>query len=242
MARGFRSTQNSHGVVAHQGINAHQGEVLLNSLSDQQAIKRVFVRHRQLIQTADVGPLHGQQQPTFLIDNPPMNLRQRQIEIQLAKLHLDLDLPEVHHAAANLIRRVSDAACGSGGQAGWLRQPPDQHTRIQKNPGAAQGTRNSSSRGASKSAWVCILPSRPPGCRGADAACVAESSKAASSAPTWLRWSGDRRSSWCCSDGLMEVMATTANAKTNPSWGESGSPRVPRGCLHGWLESLQEVS
>ena len=30
MVRGLRSTQHRYRVVAHQGINAHQGEVLLN--------------------------------------------------------------------------------------------------------------------------------------------------------------------------------------------------------------------
>jgi hypothetical protein len=224
MASQINSTQHCHGVVTHQGINAQQGEVLLNSLSDQQTIKRVFVRHRQLIQTTDVRPLHRQQQPTFLIDNPPMNLWQRQIEIQLAQLHLDLDLPEVDHAAENPIFGVSDAACGCGGKAGWFRQPPNQHARIKKEPGAAQGIRNSSAMGASKSAWVRILPSRPPGWRGDDAACVAESSSAASRAPTWMRSSGDRRSSWCCRDGLMEVMAKSASAEVNPRWVERSFP------------------
>ena len=216
MVRRFQSTQHSHRVVAHQGINAHQGEVLLNSLGDQQAIKRVFVRRRQLIQSPDVGPPHRQEQPTFLVDHPAMNLRQWQVEIQLAQLRLDLDLPEVDHAAADLMVRISDAACGRSGQAGGFRQPPDQHTRIEKKPGATQGIRNSSARGASKSAWVCILPSRPPGCRGAEAVGEAESCMAANRAPTWLRCSGERRSNWCCSDWLREVMANRRNALFNP--------------------------
>jgi len=138
MTRQIQSTQHSHGVVVHQGINAHQRETLLNCLRDQQAIKRIFVRHWQLIKTADMGPLHGQQQPTLLLHDLPMNLRQRQFEIQLAQLHLDLDLPEVHHAAADLILRVCDAACGRAGKAGWLCQPSDQHTGIEKEAAAAQ--------------------------------------------------------------------------------------------------------
>lgn len=43
---------------------------------------------------------------------------------------------------------------------------------------------------------------------------------AANRAPTWLRWSEERRSSWCFSDGLMEVMAKGAYAKPNPKWVE----------------------
>lgn len=221
MAKGFRSNQNSHGVVAHQGINAHQGEVLFNSLSDQQPIKRVFMRNRQLIQAPDVGPLDWQQQPTLLFNNPPMDVRQRKVEIQLAELHLDLDLPEVHDAAANLVFRVCDAACSSDGKAGWLCQPPDQHTGIKKEAVAAQGIRNSSARGASKSAWVRILPSKPPGCReGVAAARVADSSRAARRAPTWLRSSALRHSSWRCSDGLMEVMPNRRSANLNFRWVE----------------------
>lgn len=223
MARPVKSTHHSHRVVAHQGIDAHQGEVLLNSLGDQQAIKRVFMRCRQLIQSPDMWPLHGQQQPPFLFNHPAMNLRQRQLKIQLAQLRLDLDLPEVDHAAADLMRRISDAACGLGGQAGGFRQPPDQHTRIEKKPGAAQGIRNSSARGASKSAWVCIVPSRPPGCRGAEAFAEAESCMAVNRAPTWLRCSGERFSSCCCSDGLMEVMANRRNASLDPRWVEPAS-------------------
>lgn len=216
MARPVKSTHHSHGVVAHEGIDAHQGEVLLNSLGDQQAIKRVFMRRRQLIQSSDVRPLHRQQQPPFLFNHPAMNLRQRQLKIQLAQLRLDLDLPEVDNAAADLMVRISDAACGRSGQTGGFRQPPDQHTRIEKKLGATQGIRNSSARGASKSAWVCIVPSRPPGCRGAEAVGEAESCMAANRAPTWLRCSGDRRSSCCCSDGLMEVMASCRNALLDP--------------------------
>lgn len=194
MARPVKSPHHSHRVVAHQGIDAHQGEVLLNSLGDQQAIKRVFMRCRQLIQSPDMWPLHGQQQPPFLFNHPAMNLRQRQLKIQLAQLRLDLDLPEVDHAAADLMVRISDAACGPG----------------------AQGIRNSSARGASKSAWVCIVPSRPPGCRGAEAFAEAESCMAVNRAPTWLRCSGDRRSSWCCKDGLIDVMANRTNALLDP--------------------------
>jgi hypothetical protein len=140
MAKGFWSNQNSHGVVAHQGINAHQGEVLFNSLSNQQP-------------------------------------------------------------------------------AGWLCQPPDQHTGVKKEAIAAQGIRNSSARGASKFAWVRILPSKPPGCRGGVAAArVADSSRAASRAPTWLRSSALRHSSWRCSDGLKEVMANRRSANLNSRW------------------------
>ena len=236
MARRFQSTQHRHRVVAHQGINAHQSEVLLNSLGDQQTIKRVFVRRRQLIQSPDVWPLHGQQQPTFLFNDPAMNLWQRQVEIQLAQLHFDLDLPEVDHAAADLMVRICDAAESSGGQAGGFSQPPDQHTRIEKKPGAAQGIRNFSAREASKSAWVCILPSRPPGCRGAEAVGEVESCMAANRAPTWLRCSGDRRSSCCCSDGLMEVMANRRNATFDPRWVEPASPPAPE------PSSLQQVN
>lgn len=227
MARPFRSTQHSHRVVAHQGINAHQGEVLLNSLGDQQAIKRVFMRRRQLIEPSDVRPMHRQQQPPFLIHNPAMNLRQGKLKIQLAQFHLDLDLPEIDHAAADLIPRISDAIGGCGGQARGFRQPPDQHTRIEKKAGTAQGIRNSSAKGASKSAWVCIFPSRPPGWRGAEAARETESCMAASNAPTWLRSSGDRRSSWCCRDGLMEVMANRRHACVNPRWVEHASLQPP---------------
>lgn len=85
---------------------------------------------------------------------------------------------------------------------------------------AHQGIRNSSARGASKSAWVCILPSKPPGCRGGVAARVAESSRAVSRAPTWLRSSALRHSSWRCSDGLMEVMANRRSANLNFRWVE----------------------
>ncbi len=215
MARRFESRQHSHRVVAHQGINAHEGEILLSSLGDQQAIKRVFVRQWRLIKSPDVWPVHRQQQPTFLIHNPAMNLRQRQIKIELAQLHLDLDLPEVDHAAADLMVRISDAACGRGRQAGGFRQPPDQHTRIEKKAGTAQGIRNSSAKGASKSAWVCIFPSSPPGCRGAEAVGEEESCMAANRTPTWLRCSGERFSSWCRSDWLMEVMANCRNALIN---------------------------
>ena len=225
MVRRFHLTQHSHRVVAHQGINAHQGEVLLDSLGDQQAIKRVFVRRRQLIKSPDVGPLHRQEQPTFLVDHPAMNLRQRQVEIQLAQLRFDLDLPEVDHAAADLMVRISDAACCRGGQARGFRQPPDQDTRIEKEPGAAQGIRNSSARGASKSAWVCIVPNRPPGCRGAEAVGEAESCMAANRARTWLRCSGDRRSNCSCSDWLMEVMADCRNAFPDPRRVEPASPQ-----------------
>lgn len=228
MARPVKSTHHSHRVVAHQGIDAHQGEVLLNSLGDQQAIKRVFMRRRQLIQSPDVWPVHGQQQPPFLFNHPAMNLRQRQLKIQLAQLHLDLDLPEVDHAAEDLMVRISDAACGLGGQAGGFSQPPDQDTRIEKEPGAAQGIRNSSARGASKSAWVCIFPSRPPGCRGAEAVGKAESCMAANRTPTWLRCSGERFSSCCCSDRLMEVMANRRNALLNPRRVEPASPQEVR--------------
>lgn len=140
----------THRVVAHQGINAHQGEILLNSLGDQQPIKRVFMRRRQLIKSPDVRSVHRQQQPPFLFDHPAMNP------------------PEIDHAAADLIPGISDATGGCGGQTGGFRQPPDQHTRVEKKTGATQGIRNSSARGASKSAWVCIFPSRPPGCRGAE--------------------------------------------------------------------------
>jgi len=205
MARPIESTQHRHGVVAHEAINAHQGESFLNGLSDEQAIKRVFVHRGQLIQSADMGPLHRQQQPTFLLHNPTMNLCKRQIEIQLAQLHLD------------------------------------QHAGIEKEALTAQGNRNSSARGASKSACVCILPSRPPGWRGTDAGRVAESSKAVSRARTWLRSSADSCSSWCCSDGLMEVMATSTNARFNPRWVKSGSPLASRDGLHDWLENQQEV-
>lgn len=241
MAKRVQLAEQSHRVVAHQGVNAHQGEALLNSLRNQQAIERVFMRRRQLIQSAYMGPLHRQQRPTFLLHNPLMNLRKRQIEIQLSQLHLDLDLPEVDHTAADLVFRVCDAACGSGGKAGWLCQPPDQHTGVKKEAVAAQGIRNSSARGASKSAWVCILPSRPPGWRGAVAARVADSSRAASRAPTWLRSSADRRTNWRCSDGLMEVMTTSAKAKSHPRWVESRIPGAPRNGLHAWLENRQEV-
>lgn len=173
MARPIQSTQHSHRVVAHQGVNAHQGEVPLNSLSDQQSIKRVFMRHGQFIQASDMRPLHGQEQPTFLIHNPAMNLRQ-------------------------------------------------------KKAGATQGIRNSSARGASKSAWVCILPIRPPGCRGAETDRAAESCIAASSAPTSLRWSGDRRSSCCCRDGLIEVMRKPVGADGHSSWVEPAFPQEVR--------------
>lgn len=241
MARPIQSTHNRHGVIAHQGINAHQGESFLNGLSDEQAIKRIFVHRGQLIQPADMGPLHRQQQPTFLLHNPTMNLCKRQIEIQLAQLHLDLDLPEIDHTAADLVRRVSDAATGRGREASWLGQPPDQHAGVEKETLTAQGNRKSSARGASKSAWVCILPSRPPGWRGADTGRVAASSKAASRARTWLRSSADSCSSWCCSDGLMEVMVTSTNARLNPRWVDSGSPLAPRDSLHDWLKKRQEV-
>ncbi len=224
MTRQIQSTQHSHGVVAHQGIKADQGKSLLSSLSGQQAVKRIFARHWQFVKPADMGPLHGQQRPTFLLHNPTMNLCKRQIEIQLGQLQLDLDLPEVDHTAADLVFRVSDAACGSGGKTGELCQPPDQHIGVKKQAAAAQTSRNSSARGASKSAWVRILPSRPPGCRGAGAACVAESSSSASSAPTWICSSSDRHSSWCCSDGLMEVMVNCASAKVNSRWVEPASP------------------
>jgi hypothetical protein len=228
MVRTIPSTHHSHGVVAHQGINTHQSEVVLSSLSDQQPIKRVFMRNRQLIQAPDVGPLDWQQQPTLLFNNPPMDVRQRKVEIQLAQLHLDLDLPEVHNAAADLVFRVCDAACSSAGKAGWLCQPPDPHTGVKKEAVAAQGIRNSSARGALKSAWVRILPSKPPGCRGGVAARVADSSRAASRAPTWLRSSALRHSSWRCSDGLMEDMATSAKATSHPSWVGSRIPAVPQ--------------
>lgn len=212
MARRLQSTQYSHRVVAHQGINANECEILLNSLGDQQAIKWVFMRQWQLIQSPDVRPVHRQQHPTFLIHNPAMNLRQRQLEIQLAQFHLDLDLPEIDHAAADLIPRISDAIDGCGGQARGFCQPPDQHTRIEKKAGTAQGIRNSSAKGASKSAWVCIFPSSPPGCRGAEAARETDDCIAVSSAPTWLRSSADRLSNWCCSDGLMDVMGGSTPA------------------------------
>jgi hypothetical protein len=228
MVRQIQSTQHSHGVVVHQGINAHKGESFLYSLSDQQAIERVFVRRGQLFQSSDMRPLHRQQRPTFLLHNPTMNLCKRQIEIQLSQLHLDLDLPEVDHTAADLVFRVSDAACGSGGKAGWLCQPPDQHTGVKKEAVAAQGIRKSSARGASKSAWVRILPSKPPGCRGAVAARVADSSRAASRAPTWLRSSAVRHSSCCCSDGLMEVMQASAKARLHRRWVGSQSPGTPQ--------------
>ena len=241
MARPIKSTQHRHGVIAHQGINAYKGESFLNGLSDEQAIKRVFVRRGQLIQSADMGPLHRQQRPTFLLHNPTMNLSKRQIEIQFSQLHLDLDLPEVDHTAADLVFRVSDAACGSGGKAGWLCQPPDQHTGVKKEALVAQGIRNSSARGASKSARVRILPSKPPGCRGAVAARVADSSRAASRAPTWLRSSAVRNSSWRCSNGLMEVMAASAKARSHLRWVGSQSPGTPRSGHHGWLKNPQEV-
>jgi hypothetical protein len=215
MARPVQSTQHSHGIVAHQGVNAHQGEVLLNSLRNQQPIKRVFMRH-------------GQEQPTFLIHNPAMNLRQSQREIQLAQFHLDLDLPQVDHAADNPMVWISDATGGSGGEAGRFCQPPDQHTRIEKKAGATQGIRNSSARGASKSAWVCILPIRPPGCLGAETDRAAESCIAASSAPTSLRCSGDRRSSCCCKDGLIEVMRKPVGAKGHSRWVEPAFPQEMR--------------
>jgi hypothetical protein len=228
MARPIKSTQHGHRVVVHQGINAHQGEALLNSLRNQQAIERVFVRRRQLIQSSDMGPLHRQQRPTFLLHNPAMNLRKRQLEIQLAQFHLDLDLPEVDDTATDLVFRVSDAACSSGRKAGWLCQPPDQHTGIEKEAVAAQGIRNSSARGASKSAWVCILPSRPPGCRGAETDRAAESCIAANSAPTSLRCSGDRRCSWCCKDGLIEVIRKPADANNNLRWIGRACPQEVR--------------
>lgn len=217
MVRQIQSTQHSHGVVVHQGINAHQGEVVLNSLSDQQAIERVFVRRGQLIQSSNMRPLHRQQRPTFLLHNPTMNLCKRQIEIQLSQLHLDLDLPEVDDAAADLMSRISDAIGGCGGEARRFGQPPDQHTGIEKEAVAAQGIRNSSAKGASKSAWVRILPSRPPGCRGAETDRAAASCIAASSAPTSLRWSGDSRSSWCCREGLIEVIRKPADSN-NLRW------------------------
>jgi hypothetical protein len=132
----IQSTHHSHGVIAHQGIKAHQSEVLFNSLSDQQP-------------------------------------------------------------------------------AGWLCQPPDQHTGVKKEAIAAQGIKNSSARGASKSAWVRSLPSKPPGCRGDVVARVWDSSRAASSAPTWLRSSAFRHSSWRCSDGLMEDKANRRSANLN---------------------------
>ena len=56
MASPIQSTQHFHRVVAHQRINAHQGEALLSSLSNQQPIKRVSMRHGQLINSPDVGP------------------------------------------------------------------------------------------------------------------------------------------------------------------------------------------
>ena len=85
---------------------------------------------------------------------------------------------------------------------------------------AHQGIRNSSARGASKSAWVRILPSKPPGCRGGVAPRVADSSRAASRAPTWLRSSALRHSSWRCNDGLKEVMANQRSANLNFRWVE----------------------
>lgn len=223
----IQSTHHSNGVIAHQGINAHQSEVLFNSLSDQQPIKRVFMRNRQLIQAPDVGPLDWQQQPTLFFNNPSMDDRQRKVEIQLAQLHLDLDLPEIHDAAADLVLRVCDAACGRAGKAGWLCQPPDQHTGVKKEAIAAQGIKNSSARGASKSAWVRSLPSKPPGCRGDVVARVGDSSRAASSAPTWLRSSAFRHSSWRCSDGLMEDKATSPEARSDSRWVGSGCSAVP---------------
>lgn len=138
MTRQIQSTQHRHGEVVHQGINAHQRESFPNSLSDQQAIKRVFVRHWQLVKTA-------------------------------------------------------------------------------------------------------VLPSRPPGCRGAVAARVAESSRVASRAPTWPRSSADRRNNWRCSDGLMAVIATVAKTRSQPRWVESRSPGVPQKGMHGWLKNPQEV-
>jgi len=56
MASPIKSTQHCHRVVPHQGINAHQGEALLSSLSNQQPIKRVSLRHGQLINSPDVRP------------------------------------------------------------------------------------------------------------------------------------------------------------------------------------------
>lgn len=140
----IQSTHHSHGVIAHQGINAHQSEVFFNSLSDQQP-------------------------------------------------------------------------------AGWLCQ----HTGVKKEAIAAEGIKNSSARGASKSAWVRSLPSKPPGCRGDVVARVGDSSRAASSAPTWLRWSAFRHSSWRCSDGLMEDKATFPEARSDSRWVGSGCSAVP---------------
>ncbi|QVL53362.1 MAG: hypothetical protein KFB97_02925 [Cyanobium sp. M30B3] len=96
------------------------------------------------------------------------------------------------------------------------RYRSDQHTRIEKKAGTAQGIRNSSAQGASNSAWVCIFPSSPPGCRGAEAVRETDDCMAASSAPTWQCSSGDRRSSCCCRDGLMEVMGAYACTNIDP--------------------------
>ena len=138
MTRQIQSIQHRHGDVVHQGINTHQRESFPNSLSDQEEIKRVFVRHWQLVKTA-------------------------------------------------------------------------------------------------------VLPSRPPGCRGAVAACVADSSRVASRAPTWPRSSADRRNNWRCREGLMEGIATFAKARSQARWVELRSPGVPQNGMPGWLKNPQEV-
>ena len=74
------SAQHSHGVITHQRINTDKCESLFRSLGDQQAIKGIFMRHWQLVQSPDVRPAHRQQRQTFLIHNPAMDFRQRQIE------------------------------------------------------------------------------------------------------------------------------------------------------------------
>jgi hypothetical protein len=73
----------------------------------------------------------------------------------------------------------------------------NQHTRIGKKAGSAQGIRNSSANGASKSAWVCIFPSSPP---------------------TSLRSSRDSCCKLCRNDRQIEALANPRTAKRHSSW------------------------
>ena len=194
--------QNRQRIAPDQLIAAHQGEAVFQGLGDQESIEGVLVHQRQTIELAYMGPPNRQQFPAFVVNNPIVDRRQRQAHIELAQMGFNLNLPEIDHAAANLMGWIGDGGYDGGIEAIWLSKPPDQDAGVKQESMATQGFKNSSAKGASKSSWVCIVPSRPPGWRGRKGDEGLSCSSVSNRASTCRRCSAERRSRRCCREGL----------------------------------------
>src|SRR5262249_39407351 len=134
-------------------------------LGDQQPVKGVLVMRWQALQGEDMTESDRQHLEVVSLLLTGNHLCQRETQVELAQLQLDLHLPGTGHAEEQKIR--PSLTCRTGLRRELLRStiPPDEGVRIQQHLHGVP-VQNSSGNGSSKSSLVQIAPGCKPATRG----------------------------------------------------------------------------